>query len=112
MSEPTQEGMWAIVELMGHVRMAGLVTEIEMFGSKMARIDIPKDDGFVTQFFSGGSVYRLTPTTEEIARAVAPRNQPAPVHLWELPKPALPSPSAMSTDDEDDDDDGGIDNPF
>lgn len=78
---------WAIVELMGHVKIAGHVTEAEVFGAKMGRVDIPNSDGgFTTQYFSGGSVYRLTPTTEDIARAVAVRNQPAPVYHWDLPK--------------------------
>ena len=31
---------WAIVELMGHVRVAGFVTEEERFGVKLGRIDI------------------------------------------------------------------------
>ncbi len=75
---------WAIVELMGHVRMAGRVTEVEMFGAKLGRVDIPNSEGFSTQIFNGSSLYRLTPTTEEIARAVAKSNQPEPVYRWEL----------------------------
>lgn len=78
---------WAVLELMGHVRMAGRVTEEERFGVKMGRIDVPKDDGFTTVYFGGGSVYRMTPTTEEIARAVSIRSQPTPVHRYELPTP-------------------------
>lgn len=78
---------WAVVELMGHVRMAGLITEEEKFGCKMGRIDIPQADGsFVTQFFSGSSIYRLTPVSEEAARAVAIQNVVRPVHSWELPR--------------------------
>lgn len=84
---------WAILELMGHVKLAGLVSEEERFGAKLGRIDIPNGDGFTTQYFGASSVYRLTPTTEEIARAVALRNQPQPVHRWELP--SLPSPHEM-----------------
>ncbi len=80
---------WAIVELLGHVKIAGLVSEEERFGTKMGRIEIPGPDGkFVTQYFAGGSVYRITPTTEEIARSVAKNNAPSPVHRWELPSPA------------------------
>lgn len=79
---------WAILELMGHVRVAGRVTEEEHFGAKLGRIDIPAHDGgFTTQYFGGSSVYRLTPTTEEIARGVALRNQPEPVYRFELPAP-------------------------
>jgi hypothetical protein len=78
---------WAILELMGHVRMAGRVTEEERFGSKMGRIDVPQGEGFTTVYFSGASIYRMTPTTEAIARSVAAQNQPEPVHRWELPQP-------------------------
>ena len=78
---------WAIVELMGHVRMAGRVTEEEHFGSKLGRVDIPDGDGWSSHFFGGGSVYRITPTTEAIARGVARHNKPQPVHRWELPEP-------------------------
>lgn len=101
---------WAILELMGHVRLAGKVTEEEHFGAKLGRIDIPNGEGFTTQWFSGGSIYRLTPTTEEIARGVALRNQPEPVHRWELPAPSkadIPAEAQYSDDlpyDEDRDD--------
>lgn len=93
---------WCIVELLGHVRIAGQVSEVERFGTKMGRIDIPKADGFTTQYFSGTSVYRLTPTTEEIARAVAERSQPQPVHRWEIPSLAAPEPIVAPPDFEDD----------
>ncbi len=82
---------WAIVELLGHVRTAGLVTEEERFGAKLGRCDVPRQDGtFTTFFFGGSSVYRMTPCSEEAARAVAKGNEPRPVHQWELPKPAEP----------------------
>jgi len=92
---------WAILELMGHVKLAGRVTEEEHFGAKLGRIDIPNGDSFTTQYFSGGSIYRLTPTTEEIARGVAARNQPQPVHRWELPAPSEPNGLHKRTVDED-----------
>lgn len=109
MAEATESfQQWAILELMGHVRLAGIVTEEERFGIKMGRIDIPNQDGFTTQYFGGSSVYRLTPTTEEIARGVATRNQPTPVHRWELPAASIPTNEVQQfgTDyDRDDDDD-------
>jgi hypothetical protein len=63
---------FAIVELMGHVRIAGRVTEVEMFGAKLGKIDVvDKDGGIVaTQYFGGSSVYRITPCTEATACAV------------------------------------------
>jgi hypothetical protein len=90
---------WAILELLGHVKLAGRVTEEEHFGAKLGRIDIPipSGDGFTSQYFSGGSIYRMTPTTEEIARSVAARNAPTPAFPWELP--ALPAARLQSDDD-------------
>lgn len=90
---------WAIVELLGHVRIAGRVSQVERYGAKMGRIDIPQADGsFVTQFFGGGSIYRETPTTEDIARRAAMMSSHSPVHLWQLAeRPALPA--AQEPDD-------------
>lgn len=81
---------WAILELMGHVRLAGRVSEESHFGIALGRIDIPTQSGesYTTQYFGGSSIYRLTPTTEEIARSIAAQNQPQPVRSWELPKPS------------------------
>ena len=94
---------WAIIELMGHVKIAGHVTEVEMFGSKLGRVDIPFGETFTTQYFNGSSLYRLTPTTEEIARAVAKNNQPAPVFRWELPEvKQLPASNYDDFEDSDD----------
>lgn len=71
---------WAIVELMGHIKIAGLVTEEERFGTKLGRCDIPgpNDTIYATQYFAGGSIYRVTPTTKEIATQVALQYQPRP----------------------------------
>lgn len=105
MSEQTTEatarvGEWAIVELMGHVRLGGFVSEEERFGAKVGRIDIPLADGkTATQLFGGGSLYRLTYVTEEIARGVALRNQPVPIHRWELPPPPTPTASTVEADE-------------
>jgi hypothetical protein len=83
---------WAIVELMGHVKLAGRLTEEERFGAKMGRLDIPHGDGFVTQFFGGASVYRITPVSEEVARQVAKKSDPAPVYSWDFPDKQLTGP--------------------
>lgn len=82
----TNEPVWAIVELMGHVKLAGRLTEEEKFGAKMGRLDIPQGDGFVTQMFGGGSVYRITVVTEDVARHVCKQTSPAPVSPWDFPK--------------------------
>jgi hypothetical protein len=76
---------WAILELMGHRRLAGKVTDAVIGGGAFIRIDIPtKDKSKITQFYSPGSVYCISPCTEEIATQVAIRSEPEPVSRWEL----------------------------
>ena len=64
---------FAVVELMGHVRMTGRLTEVERFGSKLGKLEVIDRSGEVvaTQYFGGASVYRITPCTEETARELA-----------------------------------------
>lgn len=88
MTDAADQIGWAIVELMGHRRLAGHVTEVELAGAKVLRIDIPDGDGFTTQFYGGGALYCLTPTSEATARAAAAASaRPEPIHRWELPSP-------------------------
>ena len=80
---------WAVLELMGHRRLAGLVSEAKVGGATFIRIDVPGegDEVEATQFYAPGALYCLTPTTEEIARSVARFARPQPVQRWELPRP-------------------------
>jgi len=90
MDEQKVEIGYAIVELMGHRKLAGLVTEVEVAGEGFLRIDVPAADGegdVATQFLSPRAVYAITPVGEELAREVATAAQPAPVSRWELPGP-------------------------
>jgi hypothetical protein len=113
MSDDTKqpESVWAVVELMGHVKLAGRLTEEEKFGAKLGRLDIPQDDPliagetvFVTQYFGGGSVYRITLVTEEVARHVGKKSSPAPVHSWDFPKQLAASGIGFAPGDPDDGD--------
>src|SRR5579862_6183288 len=61
--EPPQE--YAVVEVFGHRKHAGRIIEVERFGTKLLRIDIPKDGdfalGFTTHFYGGPSIFSMTP---------------------------------------------------
>lgn len=102
MSEEPAESfaMWAILELMGHRRLAGYVTEVQVGGSGMLRLDVPGEDGetAATQFYAMSAVYCITPTSEATARSVSKANRPAPVAAWELPR-------AHADDEHDEDED-------
>ena len=72
---------WCILELLGHRRLAGFVTEQEIAGSSFLRLDVHDSEGGVaTQYYSASAVYCITPTTEEIARAVGEKTKPQPVY--------------------------------
>lgn len=61
---------WAVVDLMGHVELAGRVTKPGEYGG-LWQIDIPDGESFRTEFFGSQSVYRIRIVSEEIARAYA-----------------------------------------
>lgn len=93
MSEQQQafEG-WVILELMGHRRLAGHLSEARIAGAPFLRLDVPApgdDPDAVTasQFYAPAAVYCVTPCDEGTARRVAGHAQPAPVSRWELPAP-------------------------
>jgi hypothetical protein len=85
----TENGIegWAILELMGHRRLGGRLSEATIAGGAFIRIDVPHPNkvGVFTasQFYSPAAVYAITPTTEEIACAIA-RGAPEPVSRWDL----------------------------
>jgi hypothetical protein len=108
---------WAILELMGHRRLAGHVQEVQIAGAGFLRLDIPPagDDPGRTQYVSPASVYAMHPTTEDTARRAAAEWRPAPVQPWELRDHEQSAARAEITadirggdgsDDEEDDDDG------
>lgn len=87
MSETTKDATWAIVEIMGHQKYAGLCTEQPVAGVNMLRIDVPESgaEPAFTKLFGGTAIFSMTPVSEEVARAVARSIQKAPVNVWELP---------------------------
>ncbi len=90
-AEATSFGSWAILELMGHRRLGGYVTEETRFGVAMCRIDVPAIDAHAgyTQYYTASAIYCVSPTTEVLARGVSRGNRPAPVMQYELPSPTI-----------------------
>ena len=84
--DTTPAASWAIVELMGHRKLAGLVSEETRFGTAMCRIDVPAagEIAAFTQYYGGQSIYAMTPVSEQVARGVAAKLQARPVSVWDL----------------------------
>lgn len=116
---------WAILELMGHARMAGKVTEVQLAGKGFLRVDVPtvrrrenrwsggETTTFIppfSQLIAPDSIYRITPTTEANADTAAQQfavrplgeAEPAVVRQLEAAKVAAAADDSDSDDAEDD----------
>ena len=110
---------WAIVELFGHQRIAGKLTEQTIGGAHFIRVDVPafEDSPAFTKLYTQGAIYGVTFVSEQIARAAAQSFRVAPVNAYELrslieqqgkllAEPAHTPAYVAAYVDEDEDDDG------
>jgi hypothetical protein len=96
---------WALVEIMGHRRHYGRITEMERFGAKMLRVDVPfsaaapllgEPEIFETFVYAGPAIFGITPMTEEACRKWAESDRPRPVERMAR----LPAPDYQEYDDD------------
>jgi hypothetical protein len=108
MSEPTNSfDQGCLVELFGHQKIVGKVTEATMAGGAFLRVDVPAFNGATafTRFYSPGAIYSINPISEEVARGLMERYRHEPVSRFELPQiaeKAEPSEDSNLNDEEDD----------
>ncbi len=107
---------WAIVELMGHQKIAGHVTEQSIAGGAFLRVDVPavkRKKGYYdpelvdvpgfTRYLGTASIYAINPCTEAVATAAA-----ASMHVYApslvdfAPQAALPTGYTGEEDDDED----------
>lgn len=77
---------WALLELFGHQRLAGRVTEATIGGGAFVRVDVPDDKGRIvlTKFLNPSAIYAISPCDENVAVAAAQSIDAAPVKRYEL----------------------------
>ncbi len=87
MTEKQEAGFWAIVEIMGHKRYAGYVSEYVLGGASFVRVDVPDQDGYkaFSKMFGAQSIYCITPVSEEAAKVAAGSLKEQPMSEWDLP---------------------------
>lgn len=79
---------WAIVELFGHQRMAGCVTNEAVGGCNFVRVDVPETSGrpAFTRLLGQGAIYAINIVSEDVARAAADSFRAEPVSVFDLPQ--------------------------
>ena len=91
----SQVSQWAIVELFGHQRIAGRISEQEVGGQKFVRVDVPSIErtdhaGKVeriephTKSFGAGAIYAINWVDEQAARVAAHSIRHTPIDTWAL----------------------------
>lgn len=77
--------LWAIVELMGHQKVAGKLSEQVIGGASFIRVDVPATDTTpsFTRLLTDKAIYAINPVTEEVARYQAGRIQAQPIEAWD-----------------------------
>lgn len=78
---------WAIVEIMGHDRIAGRLTEQTIAGCGFVRVDVPPlagEKGY-TKLFGPSAIFSITCVTEDMALAAAASYyRKAPITAYEI----------------------------
>ena len=90
--KPAPAGMWAIVEIFGHQRIAGFMSEHVIAGQGFVRVDVPEvpaasGDGIVaahSKLYGPGAIYAINPVDEALARMAAGQIRHAPVDSYGL----------------------------
>ena len=78
---------WCLVELFGHSKIAGYVTEQAIGGQSFVRVDVPetKRQKCFTRLFGSVAIYAMNPVAEDIARGLAETMEVTAISMWDLP---------------------------
>lgn len=76
----------AVVELFGHQRMAGTVTEQTIGGGSFIRIDVPETDQqpAFSRLVNPSAIYAINPVTPEVMMEMAKKIQNKPIESWDI----------------------------
>lgn len=94
-----------IVELFGHNRIAGKVSEQSLGGTNFVRVDVPAVDnqpGF-TKLYGAGAIYAVTPTDEATMLQAVRAFRAVPIEKYHLAIPTQTAiPDRIHYEDDDD----------
>ncbi|MBF9252469.1 hypothetical protein I2I11_04115 [Pontibacter sp. 172403-2] len=77
---------WAIVEIMGHIKCAGLAQTVTFGNTVMLRVDIPETSKQPahTKMYGMSSIFSISPVTEDVARSHAEAWNIQPIIAYEV----------------------------
>lgn len=83
--ETTKLDCCAILELMGHAKIAGRISEHPLGSSVFIRVDVPAvaDMDEFTRLFNPGAIYSINPCSEDIMLAIAKETRAIPIKTWD-----------------------------
>lgn len=93
---------WALIEIFGHDKIAGLVTTRKFGTQVMFQVDVPKTGGTgfaYSRLLSPGAIFAIQPTSEEWCRKWTAQ---AEEYGMKSPLPYIPEPRQISAPVEDD----------
>ncbi len=80
--------LFAIVELFGHTKMAGKVTEQSIGPATFVRVDVPEttEQPSFTRLLNPSAIYAINPVTEEVMEHMAKNFSQKPIESWDIRK--------------------------
>ncbi len=102
------EPLWAIVEVMGHSKYAGRVSEHTGLGVPLVRVEVPQvgDRQSYEKLLGASAIFRITPCTQETALEAAKQFREEPLSLVDIHAVGRqkPMPSFLEQHDFEDED--------
>lgn len=79
---------WAIVEIMGHIKCAGLAKTVTFGNTVMLQIDIPETtmQPAHSKMYGMSSIFSISPVTEDVAKSHAEAWNLQPIVAYEVQK--------------------------
>lgn len=80
--------LFAIVELFGHQKIAGKVTEQSIGPATFVRVDVPESEKqpSFTRLLNPSAIYAINPVTEEVMKHMAGNLAAKPIESWDIQK--------------------------
>jgi len=77
---------WAVIDLFGHQKIAGRVSEQQIGGASFIRVDVPAagESKPFTKLFGPAAIYSITITDEITAKAAAGCCRPLPMDQFSI----------------------------